>query len=185
MLKKITMSAKNLTTTKGIVLSAMLLAVFAVLGTFKIPIPPAMFQNRLTLTFAATSAAGMILGPVPAAIIGALGDVLGYLMNQGGGVYFPGFTLSAALGGFIYGICLYGNNKKYMIWRIMLAVFIITVFVNMILNTFWLSLMYNKAYVVFAVERIIKNAISYPIHVAIIFAIFILTERTGIRKKYL
>lgn len=185
MLKKFKLSAKNLTTTKGIVLSAMLLAVFAVLGLFKIPIPPAMWDNRITLTFTAVSAAGMILGPVPAMIIGGFGDILGYLMNQGGGAYFPGFTLSAALGGLIYGICLYKRNKKYMIWYIMLAVLINTVFINIILNTCWLSLMYNKAYVVFAATRIIKNAIAYPIHVAVIFALFLLTDRTGIYTKYL
>lgn len=184
MLKKFKMSAENLTTTRGLALSAMFLAMFAVLGIFKIPIPPAALQNRLTLTFAATAAAAIVLGPVPAIIVGGCGDILGYLLNQGGGAYFPGFTISAMLGGLIYGIFLYKRDKKYMIWWIMISVFVITLFVNMILNTFWLSVMYNKAYGIFAIERIIKNVIAYPLHVIIIFAVFMLTEKTGIRKKY-
>lgn len=184
MLKKFKMSAKNLTTTRGLVMSAMFLALYSVLGMFKIPIPPAALQNRLTLTFAATAAAAMVLGPVPAIVAGGLGDILGYLLNQGGGAYFPGFTISAMLGGLIYGVCLYKRDKKHMLWWIMIAVFLITLFVNMILNTFWLSVMYNKAYGIFAIERIIKNVIAYPLHVVIIFAVFALTEKTGIRKKY-
>lgn len=188
MLKKIKNSAKNLTDTRGLVLAAMLLAVYAVLGIFKIPIPPASLENRLTLTFAATSSAGIILGPIPAMLVGGLGDILGYLLNPGGGVYFPGFTISAALGGFIYGICLYGSNIKSMksaLWRVALAVFLITLFLNMCLNTFWLMLMYKKAYHIFAAARIIKNLAAYPLHVAVIFALYTLFEKTGIRKKYL
>lgn len=185
MLNKFKMSAKNLTTTRGLVMSAMLLAMYAVLGIFKIPIPPAALQNRLTLTFAVTAAAGMVLGPVPAAVIGGLGDVLGYMLNQGGGAYFPGFTISAMLGGLVYGILLYKSDKRLILPKIMLAVFIITLLVNMMLNTFWLSVMYNKAYGIFAAERIIKNLIAYPLHVIIIFGVYMLTERTGIRKKYL
>ena len=184
MLKKFKMSAKNLTTTRGIVLSAMFLAIFAVLGIFKIPIPPAALQNRLTLTFAATAAAAMVLGPVPAMIVGGCGDILGYMLNQGGGAYFPGFTISAMLAGLLYGIFLYQRDKKHMLWCTMLAVFVITLFVNMVLNTFWLSVMYAKAYSFFAIERIIKNIIAYPIHVIVIFALYMLIEKTGIRKKY-
>ena len=185
MLKKIKMSAKNLTTTRGLVLAAMLLAVHAVLGIFKVPIPPASLENRLTLTFAATSAAGMILGPVPALLVGALGDILGYMLNPGGGAFFPGFTISAALGGFIYGLCLYKRDMKTAFWWTILSVFLITLFVNIVLNTFWLMIMYQKAYTIFAVSRIIKNLVAYPVHVAVIFALFTVFEKTGIRKKYL
>ena len=34
-------------------------------------------------------------------------DVLGYLVNQGGGFYFPGYTLTAVSGGLIWGLWLY------------------------------------------------------------------------------
>lgn len=182
MLKKFKMSAKNLTTTRGLVMTAMFIALHAVLGMFKFQF---VLENRITLTFAVSSAAGMLLGPVPAMAVGAIGDIIGYFLNPGGGAYFPGFTLSAMLGGLIYGICLYKRSEKRAIWWVILSVFIITLFVNIILNTFWLAVMYNKAYQVFAVERIIKNFVAFPLHVIVIFAVFMLMERTGIRKKYL
>ena len=180
MFENIKQSAKNLTNTRALALAGMLLALNAVLGFFKIPFA---LDNRITLTFAATSAAGIILGPVPAMIVGAFGDILGYLLNPGGGAYFIGFTISGALGGLIYGLCLYKMEKKYAIWRIIVAVCLITLFVNIILNTFWLSIMYEKAYTIFATARIIKNFVVAPVHVIVIFAIFMLTERTNISKK--
>ena len=190
MLKKLISSARNLTDTRGLVLTAMLLAMHACLGAFKIPFA---LDNRITLTFAVTSAAGIVLGPVPAMIVGGLGDILGYFINPGGGAYFFGFTISGMLGGLIYGLCLYGiklpdDKRKSAIKAfllIMLSCALITLFVNIILNTYWLSVMYGKAYTIFSAARIIKNFIVYPLHIIVIFALFMLTERTGIRKKYL
>ena len=75
-------SAQNLTSTRHLALAGMLLAMHAVLGYFKIP----LFSptNRITFTFAATATAGMVLGPVPAMLVGGLGDILGYFINPGG-----------------------------------------------------------------------------------------------------
>lgn len=181
MIKAFTQSAKNLTKTRSIALAGMLLAMYAVLGLVKIPLFTP--DNRITFTFTATAVAGMVLGPVPAMLVGGLGDILGYFLNPGGGAYFFGFTLSAALGGLIYGICLYGMKGKFAIVRIMLAVLLITFFVNIILNTYWLSVLYAKAYQIFAMPRIIKNLVAYPVHVVVIFALHILIERTNLSKK--
>ena len=191
MLGKFKRSARNLTDVRGLVLTAMLLALHAVLGGLKIPVFSP--DNRITLTFAASAAAGIILGPFSAAFVGGAGDVLGYLINPGGGAYFPGFTVSAMLGGFIYGLFLYGiklggdkrKDALKALILIMAASAVITFFINIVLNTYWLSVMYGKAYTVFSAARIIKNLVVYPLHIIIIFAVFMLAERTGVRKKYL
>lgn len=181
MLKKIKMSASNLTTVKGITLAGIFIALHAVLGIFKIPFA---LDNRITLTFAVSAMAGIVLGPVPAMIICGCGDILGYLLNPGGGAYFFGFTISAMLGGFIYGLCLYKREIKYFLPWTILAVFIITLFVNIMLNTYWLSVMYNKAYQMFAAARIIKNFIVFPIHVAVISLLGIAPKSLGIKNIY-
>ncbi len=207
MLKKFTTSAKNLMNVRGIVLTAMLLALHAVLGIIKIPVPPAALENRLTLTFVASSVAGIVLGPVPAMLVGGLGDVLGFLLNPGGGAYFPGFTVSAMLGGLIYGLFLYKRDKstarlwltvnvyrkgekrsEFDITRlifVIIACAVVTVFINVVLNTVWLAVMYKKAYHIFTAARIIKNAVVYPLHVIIIFSMYMFIDRAGLTKKYL
>ena len=52
------------------------------------------------------------------------------------GAYFPGFTLTAVLAGLVYGFFLY--RKPAAVWRAVAAVLIITVVLNMGLNTLWL-----------------------------------------------
>ena len=175
------LSAKELQNTRRLALAGMLLALYAVLGLIKIPLFTP--DNRITFTFAATAAAGMVLGPVPAMLVGGLGDILGYILNPGGGAYFFGFTISGMLGGLIYGICLYKARGKWTIVRIIIAVFIVTLFVNIILNTCWLSIMYAKAYQIFAAARIIKNLVAFPVHVAVIFAVYLLLDRVNLYKK--
>ncbi len=44
---------------------------------------------------------GIIFGPLSGAIVGAMSDILGYMLNSFGKPYHPGFTLTAALTGFI------------------------------------------------------------------------------------
>lgn len=181
MFKNLVKSAENLTNTRALALAGMLLAMHAVLGIFKIPLLSP--ENRITFTFTATAAAGMILGPIPAMLVGGLGDVLGYFLNPGGNAYFFGFTISAALSGLIHGLLLYKKSEKHIIWWILLAEFLITFFVNIILNTYWLGIMYNKAYVIFAMPRIIKNFVSYPLHVLLIWALSAVINRTNVIKK--
>lgn len=48
--------------------------------------------------------AGMMLGPVAGGIVGVVSDLVGFMINPMGGMYFPGFTLTAALYGVISGI---------------------------------------------------------------------------------
>ncbi len=174
-------SARNLTNTRHLALAGMLLAMHAVLGIIKIPLLTP--DNRITFTFAATAAAGITLGPVPAMLVGGLGDILGYFLNPGGGAYFFGFTISAALGGLVHGVLLYKAEPKYAFWRVIIAELIITLFINIMLNTYWLSVLYAKAFAVFSAARIIKNFAAFPIHVLIVFALYELIYRTNLSKK--
>ena len=181
MLKNLVKSAKNLTNTRALALAGMLLAMYAVLGIFKIPLLSP--DNRITFTFTATAAAAIILGPVPAMLVGGLGDILGYFLNPGGNAFFIGFTISAALSGLVYGLCLYSKSEKRIIWWILIAEFVITFCINIILNTYWLSVLYSKAYTIFAMARIIKNFASFPIHVLLIWALSAVINRTNVIKK--
>lgn len=181
MFKNLAKSAENLTNTRALALAGILLAMHAVLGIYKIPLFSP--DNRITFTFTATAAAALILGPVPAMLVGGLGDILGYLLNPGGNAYFIGFTISAALSGLIHGLLLYKKSEKHIIWWILLAEFLIAFFINIILNTYWLGIMYKKASVVFAMPRIIKNFAAYPIHVLLIWALSAVINRTNVIKK--
>lgn len=132
---------------------------------------------RIGFGFLPTAMTGMLFGPMAAGIAGALTDIAGIFLFGGSGPFFPGFTLSAFLGGFIYGVFL--HNKAKSLWRISLAVLVITIFVNLGLNTLWVYILTEEAALAILPARLIQNAILAPVRVAVIY--FVVNNPT-IRK---
>lgn len=109
---------------------------------------------RVSLKFIPYSFAGAILGPVGAAITCAAGDILGVFVNNGGWSVNPLFTLSAALSGVLYGIMLRRGFPS--VRQMVFAVFVNTVIIDLVVNTFLLSYVYGINYVgVFLTARIV------------------------------
>lgn len=94
--------------TKKIVIVAMLVAfdvIFSRLLAFNVLIA------KVGLGFAATAVCAMLYGPVWAGVCAALADLVGVLLFPTG-AYFPGFTVTAAMTGVIYGLFLYKSRPK-------------------------------------------------------------------------
>ena len=109
---------------------------------------------------------GMILGPVYGAFTGAVADLVGYPFNPQG-AYFPGFTLTAAVSGFIPG--LMGKwNKKPLSWQSLSLAVSITTIVTSLMNTLWLKILCGEAFAVLLPPRILAALILIPIYVLVI-----------------
>ena len=65
---------------------------------------------RLSFTFLAIAASGMLYGPVLTGSIGAIVDILKYFTRNDGGAFFPGFTINEFISGFLYGVFLYKKH---------------------------------------------------------------------------
>ena len=102
------------------------------------------------------------------ALQGALSDILGFLLKPTG-PYFPGFTISAALGGMIYGAFLFESDRR--LWQIVLARAVIMVFVNIALNTFFLTMLYGPSQAAMLPVRALKNAMQFPIDCLLLTAV--------------
>ena len=98
----------NLRNTKVLTAAALLTAIGIIAGFFKIPI-----TNLIEIRFASIpiAAAGALFGPGIAAIVGILTDIGGFLVKPTG-PYFPGFTISGAVSGLIYGIMLHRKDNN-------------------------------------------------------------------------
>jgi ECF transporter S component (folate family) len=153
-------SAKELKKTRSLAVAAMLLAIAVVLGFFSVQLTESI---RISFTFLANELTGMLFGPVVGMLEGGLADIVNYMIKPTG-PFFPGFTISGILGGLIYGMFLY--KKPLTLRRIILTNSLVTVFVNMLLNTYWLTLLYGNAYLVILPARIVKELILLPINVA-------------------
>ena len=115
-----------------------------------------------------------VFGPAVGAIFGALLDIIKFIIKPTG-MFFPGFTLSAALGGLIYGLFLY--RRPLSLKNVLISQILIKVFVNICLNTLWLKLLYDKAILVILPGRLLSNAVMLPIDTVIMFAVLSAVER--------
>lgn len=157
------MQKYTMTHTKKIILSALLLSVFIILDRL-ITINTQFLAINLSLI--PIMLAGMILGWQYAAIIGALGDFIGAIFWPFG-AYFPGFTISLAISGLIFGFFLNENpnkEKKHFQIKAIVSVALVLIFVNLILDSLWLNIMYGKAFMYYMGARAITQLVMFPIY---------------------
>ncbi len=100
--------------------------------------------QRLSLQFLATALCAALLGPRWGMATAVLGDILGMLINSAGLAYFPGFTLTAALRGLVYGIGLHGRPLR--LGRVLATEAVVSLGLNTLLNSLWLAIFFGRAY---------------------------------------
>lgn len=177
---KIIMSFHELTKLKSLTAAAMLVALFAVLSLVNIPLSTVI---EIRFTFIPLSLSGMLFGPVVGMLVGALGDVLGYLVHPTG-PFFPGFSLSTALSGMIFGFAFYKNRAGAVVTAVksVAATFIVAFAVNWLLQTYWLNLIYGMPYGVTLVTRLIKTSIMFVFESIAVYGLYRVCERTDIKS---
>lgn len=122
---------------------------------------------RVSFGFLATSMVSMFLGPVLGGVNAAISDVVGYFLFPSGNPFFPGFTVSAFVTGLIYGFFLYKKEKTIL--RITISVLLVSVIVDLGLNTYWLTILLDQAWRTFFVARLIRTGIMFPIQIFFIY----------------
>ena len=173
------LSAKGYKSTKTIAVAAMMLALQVALSVVTgIQVTPYL---RISFGYLATVATAYLMGPVVAMGNAALADILVSFLKPVG-PFFPGFTLSALLGGLVYGVSFY--RHRVGIKHILLAKLVIDVVVNLGLNTLWIQMMGGKAFLVALPARALKNLIQYPIDVALMLPLFQVMSQTIAKGKF-
>ena len=120
---------------------------------------------RIGFGFLPLAIMGILYGPTIAFTGGVISDLLGFVMFPTG-TYFPGFTLTTGLTALIFSYFLY--NKDFSIKRVTIASLIVCLVLNLCLDTFWLSILLGKGYLVLLPTRIVKSLIMIPIQVVTI-----------------
>ena len=168
-------------------ISAMLIALGVVLSVLIIPLSNI---TEITLTGLPIAVGGYLFGPWMGFIIGALIDVCGFLAVPRG-PFFPGFTLSTALVGLIYGLFLYcgiwekksqrqsllRDGNKGLALRVVLAHLVKTVSISFLLNCYLLSVFYGMNFKAVFLGSIPKEAITFPIDAFLIYSVIQVAKR--------
>jgi ECF transporter S component (folate family) len=161
-------SSAELRRVRSLTMVAMLTALHLALNGVAVQLHP---ELRVGFGFLASAMVGLLYGPVPAMLSGAASDVLGFLLfPKTGDPYFPGFTLTAALAGLIYGLCLY-HMQKPKIYRLVLAKGLVNLLCNVGLNSIWLAMLRGPASWVQLPVRLYKNGLLLPIEVLLLFVV--------------
>jgi len=182
-------SALEIKSTRNLVICAMMAALAIVLSyttsfyiTPEIKIGFSGLPNRLV---------DFMFGPVVGCIFGGLMDVIKFFIKPDG-AFFPGYTLTAMVGGLIYGIFYYRLQiktpqittetgwPKVKAWILanitsILLIFIANVLVKFIcnigLNTLWSSMFTGKAWIALLPTRVGKNLIQIPVDTVLHFVL--------------
>lgn len=144
-------------TTRKIVISALLIAI-DVLLTRVLAINTNIM--KIGLGFIATAVGSALFGPLWGALIAALGDIVGSLLLPTG-AYFPGFTITAAMTGLIYGVAFY--NKKITWVRGTIAAAVNVLLVTYICNTALITYISGTPYAQLLKVRAIQLAVMFPL----------------------
>lgn len=125
---------------------------------------------RIGFAFLPLAISAMMFGPLMGGAAAALADVIGMMLFPTGGAYFPGFTLTAFFSGAIYGIILFKKPKTLV--RICISVIIVSLLVDLGLNTVWIWMLTGKGFMALLPARAVKALIMIPIQIIMIRVIW-------------
>lgn len=158
--------------TRMITMIGILVAVQVILSRF---LSINAWNLKIGFAFAPIALCGILMGVGPTAIMAAVADVLGALLFPSG-MFFPGFTLTALLHGATNGLLLYKSQHPV---RIGLAVLIDQLVLGLLLNTFWISILYGSPYWGVLATRVPQCLIMIPVE----FVIITMLAKFGKRVK--
>lgn len=158
--------------TKTITMIGLLTALEIVLSRF---LSISAWNIKIGFSFVPIAIAAILFGPIPAAVVAALGDFVGAILFPIG-PYFPGFTLTAFLTGLTFGLFL---HKKQTLWNTGLAVGINQFILGLLLNTLWISVLYGSPFAPLLATRVVQSCILTVVQFVTIQLIAKSTDRVG------
>ena len=175
---------------------AMLIALFVVLDN----LGTVLVGNGIQIGFGAAPPmlAGMLFGPFGGAAVYGIGDLVSALLLPKG-TFHPGFTLSSALMGFIWGFFLHPHPfKKFRNWAldfdtpisrfltamcILIPTLVNCLVIGLFVNTLWVSQLYgSRTYLGWFLYRLSQYAVMIPVNILLTSAL--LPVATLLRKQF-
>ncbi|NLY20351.1 MAG: folate family ECF transporter S component [Tissierellia bacterium] len=151
------MKLKGSLNTKNIAFIGLLIAMSIILKRF---ISIELANDRIGFTYFATAMMGALFGPWVGGAANVIADFIGMILFPKG-AFFPGFTLTAFLEGFVYGLLLY--KKEIKMKDTIIASVIVGVFLHLGLNSIWLHMLNQNPIWTQIAMRIPKQLIVIPL----------------------
>lgn len=154
---------RNISTVQSICLCGLFVAAYVVLSFFNIKMTQYL---EFRFAFLALAAAAVYGGPVMGMTVGIAGDIVSFFATPQNSSFFPGFTLSYAILGFLFGLVLYRSRITPL--RAFMASFVEFLIANS-LNTLWLHFMFGMEWKYLFTIRLMKNSVSLIVNAILLF----------------
>ncbi len=151
---------------RSLVLAALFIAMRMAIKSLKIPVAENL---DVYFTFLPNAVGSFLYGPVVGFVSGCVCDTLSFIIAPSG-AYNPAFMFIEGLGSLLLALPLY--RAKVSVVRLFLAKFSVNVVCNILLTPLFLSMMYGSNLLVIFPPRLIKNALSLPVEVILLVALF-------------
>ena len=156
-------AAQEFRSPRTLVIAALLSAISIAMGSLFIPVTESL---RVYFSFLPRALLAAICGPLVGLAAGAVIDLTEFFLFPTGFSFFPGYTLNTMLGLFFYGLFLY--RKPITIPRVTLCVLTESLLCSVLLQTYWLTMLMNKAYLVLLPTRLGQNLLVAPVSIVCI-----------------
>lgn len=115
---------------------------------------------------------GLVLGPVNGFIVGAVSDVLGFIVRPSSvGGYHVVFTLTSALTGLIPILVVRLFKVKYpnfKFYQVLIGIFVGQMITSVIMSPYFQAFIFGKnTFIYYATKALIKQAVSIPLYAAL------------------
>lgn len=157
---------QSITKTRALTDLAVLIALQLILS--RLTIGPSFL--KIGFSFVIIALIGYYFGPARSMLVGIVTDILGNILFPPQGGFFWGFTLSAALLGWLYGQFLYERPIRW--WRLLAVTVVSLLVVNLGCNTLWVSFLTKISFKTLFWMRLWKELLFIPIQTGVLIGVF-------------
>ena len=163
---------KQKLSTRALTTLAMLIAIEIILSRF---LSINAWNIKIGFGFIPVVIAALLYGPLAGGIVGGLSDFIGAILFPIGAC-FPGFTLTSFLIGVVFGLFLHRKQG----WLQGLAAVGINQFIlGLLLNTYWISVLYDSPFVPLLATRVFQSILLTVVQLICIQLIVPVLNRYG------
>ena len=119
---------------------------------------------KIGFSFVPIALCGMLYGSKWGTVCAGVGDLLNCFLGPYG--WYPPLTLSACLNGFLYGALLKGRSDSMP--AIVAAVCLFQFGISLLLNTWFLSMLYSTPYMELLLARIPQVLVMLPVQIIVL-----------------
>lgn len=164
---KIKNSAREITKLRSLTVCGMLAALYVLSAALFDFYPTASL--KISFGFLFIAAAGYLYGPLPAALVGGIGDFLVAFTVQKGGAWIFGITLCMMAMGFIFGLVYY--NEHPTLPRVIIACVSEMIVVELGLKSWVLAFTYGTTFTAQLAVRLLPATIICALMCVLSFTI--------------